>query len=87
MLSQGLMDSSHLESRPEETDVIALTRDTVGLLRDQGIFMGIVLQEEYDPEQGSVVVDRQQIERALLALLLNAAEALQGPRPRIARSR
>ena len=76
-LSQGLMNSSHLESRPEETDVIALTRETVGLLRDQDIFKGIVLLEDYDPEPGLIRVDRQQMERALLALLLNAAEALQ----------
>jgi len=75
-LSKGLMDFSHLDSKPVPTDLRALLRDPLDFLGPQNRFDGVDVSLEIDPRIGVVSVDPAQIQQVVMNLAMNAADAM-----------
>jgi len=75
-LSKGLMDFSHLDSKPVPTDLRRLLQDTLDFLGPQNRFDGVDVSLETDPRIGVVSLDPAQIQQVLMNLAMNAADAM-----------
>jgi two-component sensor histidine kinase len=80
-LSKGLMDFSHLQSRPMPVDLGALVTELVEFLSPQNRFDLIDVEFDKDPAVGIVVLDPAQIQQVLMNLLYNAADAIREAGP------
>ncbi len=63
--------------RAEACDVNEITDGSVRLVRHQIDLQGLALNLDYAPDLPSIVCDAQQIRQALVAVLINACEAMQ----------
>ena len=75
---KGLLQfSRQTKPRPEPADVNELVRQSVRLVQHKLDLMGARAEVTLDPGVGTVVCDAQQLKQALVALLINACEALR----------
>jgi two-component system NtrC family sensor kinase len=75
----GLLDFSRPKGKAKApADVNLLVEQTLGLLRHHKRFRSIVLQRELAPALPEVVVNGEQIVQVLMALMINALDAMEG---------
>jgi two-component system NtrC family sensor kinase len=74
---KGLLQFSR-QAKPsmESNDLNELIRDSLRLVRHKTDLMGVRTEIRLDEQIGSIVCDAQQIKQALVALLINACEAV-----------
>lgn len=76
---RGLLDFSR-QKKPQKalTNINALIRNCVSLVEKQALFHNITIVQNLDESLPMIVVDPFQIERVLMNLIINAAEAMDG---------
>lgn len=62
--------------RTEPVDLVAVTRETVELIKHE--LQQVSLETRYDPDLPPALADRQQVQQVLLNLLTNALQAMGG---------
>jgi two-component system NtrC family sensor kinase len=73
---KGLLDfSRQTRLEPEPLAVNGLVNDAVALVRSQALIKGVTLEVTADPAVPELTLDRNQIQSAVLNLLLNALDA------------
>ena len=74
----GLLDFSRPKGKVKApADLNLLVEQTLGLLRHHRRFNSVVLQRELEPALPEVVVNAEQIIQVLMALMLNALDAME----------
>ncbi len=77
-ISRRLLSFSHrAELEPERVDVARLIDDVAGILR-RTLGLSVTVEADCAPESPAALVDRRQLETALLNLAANAREAMNG---------
>ena len=75
----GLLDFSRPKGKAKApADLNLLVEQTLGLLRHHKRFKSVVLQRELEPALPEVVVNAEQIVQVLMALMINALDAMEG---------
>lgn len=77
VLTKGLVDFSHKETRPVPTDIGALIERTVQFVKPQNRFDGISITVNHDRSVPQSMLDPGQIQQVLMNLLTNAADAIK----------
>ncbi|MBU1700091.1 MAG: HAMP domain-containing histidine kinase [Candidatus Eisenbacteria bacterium] len=78
VLTKGLLDHSHRDVKPQDTDLNELTSRTVEFLKPQNRFDKIELRVELGEGIGDWFVDAGQIQQVLINLIKNSADAILG---------
>jgi two-component system NtrC family sensor kinase len=75
----GLLDFSRPKGKAKApSDLNLLVEQTLGLLRHHKRFKAVVLLRELEPALPQVVVNAEQIVQVLMALMINALDAMEG---------